>query len=509
MPTTHSKARLSGFRVLALLIVAGAASAGGQSFGPYPAGTTVYVDARNGAPGSGTPSDPYRSLQVAIDAAAPGDQVGAAPGAYLEVIVMQDGVDVVGWDAQSTSIDAERQGSTVTCANARLEGFRLLNGSEFQVDCGNGAAPTIAHNIIAGDESFPIWLVDSAATITDNYIVADWSIGDLCPCDGIESWSSTPLIQRNTIDGSDEGGNVHAIALNYFGPSSPAFEVRDNYIIGRVIVDDLQNGDSAGKVIADNVFYSSNGYSEAIDVFNGSVWIVNNTIVGGSGIVLQEEQGAYVYNNNVVHDPMYVGIEDCSIEDSVLSHNNVFPAPPQGTHGCRHAIPGQDGNIAVDPGFVNSDAGDYHLTAESRLIDAGDATVPVLPATDYDGLPRIFGASVDIGAYEFQAVDSDSDGLVDTEDNCIDAANPDQRDTDADGIGNYCDGDFNQDCHVNFIDLGSMKGAFFHTGARVQDLNGDGVVNFGDLGRLKQLFFAPPGPSGLPNICDGSIETPR
>jgi hypothetical protein len=37
--------------------------------------------------------------------------------------------------------------------------------------------------------------------------------------------------------------------------------------------------------------------------------------------------------------------------------------------------------------------------------------------------------------------DTDGDGVVDTEDNCIDTANPDQVDTDEDGIGDVCDTD--------------------------------------------------------------------
>ena len=36
----------------------------------------------------------------------------------------------------------------------------------------------------------------------------------------------------------------------------------------------------------------------------------------------------------------------------------------------------------------------------------------------------------------------------------------------------------------------------------VADFNGDGIVNALDLGVVRLTFFAPPGPSGLPNLCD-------
>jgi hypothetical protein len=57
--------------------------------------------------------------------------------------------------------------------------------------------------------------------------------------------------------------------------------------------------------------------------------------------------------------------------------------------------------------------------------------------------------------------DSDLDGIVDSDDNCIEIANADQRDSNEDGVGNACDGDFDGSCLVSFEDLGIMKAAFF------------------------------------------------
>jgi len=99
--------------------------------------------------------------------------------------------------------------------------------------------------------------------------------------------------------------------------------------------------------------------------------------------------------------------------------------------------------------------------------------------------------------------DSDQDGISDSADNCINVANADQRDTDGDGIGNACDGDFSGDCNVNFVDLGTMKAAFFQPGTTDTDMNGDGQTNFVDLGMLKAGFFLEPGPSGIESTCGG------
>jgi len=105
--------------------------------------------------------------------------------------------------------------------------------------------------------------------------------------------------------------------------------------------------------------------------------------------------------------------------------------------------------------------------------------------------------------------DDDVDGVPNTSDNCNVAANgpsiPDaggnvQLDTDDDGFGNICDPDLDNNCAINFLDLGILKSVFF-TGDADADLNGDGAVNFIDLGIMKATFFGPPGPSGITNVC--------
>ncbi len=101
--------------------------------------------------------------------------------------------------------------------------------------------------------------------------------------------------------------------------------------------------------------------------------------------------------------------------------------------------------------------------------------------------------------------DADDDGVPDPADNCIEVANgpivrdaggTSQLDADADGYGNLCDADLNNDGAVDFLDLGALKSRFFSEDP-VADLNGDGHVDFLDLGRMKAAFFAPPGPSAL------------
>ena len=90
--------------------------------------------------------------------------------------------------------------------------------------------------------------------------------------------------------------------------------------------------------------------------------------------------------------------------------------------------------------------------------------------------------------------DLDGDGVADSVDNCSEASNPDQMDTDGDGFGNMCDSDLNEDCIVNAQDLGLLRTVFF-TDDDDADFNGDDTVNVVDLGIMRTAFFLEPGPS--------------
>ena len=94
------------------------------------------------------------------------------------------------------------------------------------------------------------------------------------------------------------------------------------------------------------------------------------------------------------------------------------------------------------------------------------------------------------------AMDSDGDGIFDTVDNCTNVANAAQIDTDGDGHGNACDGDFNNSCgSVNLGDLVDFKAAFGTVDPEKDLNNSGGSVNLGDLVVFKALFGSAPGPS--------------
>ena len=147
------------------------------------------------------------------------------------------------------------------------------------------------------------------------------------------------------------------------------------------------------------------------------------------------------------------------------------------------------------------------------LIEAGFDCTAAIAGTSDPLRPPIPSTCGPIG-------DIDNDGVADAADNCTAVSNAQQRDTDGDGIGNRCDADLDNDCVVTACsggfndascssppvdsDMELLKLVFF-TSDPDGDFSGDGVVNFFDLQILSSSIGLPPGPSGIPNICDPGV----
>jgi len=112
-------------------------------------------------------------------------------------------------------------------------------------------------------------------------------------------------------------------------------------------------------------------------------------------------------------------------------------------------------------------------------------------------------------------LDSDGDGVMDARDNCMLVANaaPNDCDTDEDGYGNYCDGDFDQSFSVNAVDFSARFLPDFKVGTDQAPIDGTdmdcgGTVNATDFSEYFYPSFKSGalGPSGL--ACAGTIPCP-
>lgn len=100
--------------------------------------------------------------------------------------------------------------------------------------------------------------------------------------------------------------------------------------------------------------------------------------------------------------------------------------------------------------------------------------------------------------------DGDSDLVPDSFDNCSAVANGpneapnNQVDTDVDGYGNRCDGDFDNDGgNVDLDDFNLFLGDFGNPASSQFDMDADGDTDLDDFNIFLSVFGGPPGPSGL------------
>ena len=184
-----------------------------------------------------------------------------------------------------------------------------------------------------------------------------------------------------------------------------------------------------------------------------------------------------------------------------------------GFDNCSNVInPGQEDADA--DGHGNLCDGDFNNDCAVNFIDtvtliAGlEGADPVLDldssgtvdSFDQTLFSALFGVLPGPSAAGAQCIDSDGDGIYDGFDNCSNVINPGQEDADADGHGNLCDGDFNNDCAVDFIDMVTLI-AGLEGADPVLDLDSSGTVDPFDQQIFRTMFGITPGPSAAGALC--------
>jgi len=175
-------------------------------------------------------------------------------------------------------------------------------------------------------------------------------------------------------------------------------------------------------------------YNEASDRGSGGgtfiSMVTNCTIIGNSAWLGGGTWGGALRNCIVIDNT-----DSQPGSGDIVGNNVSFCCSPDLTHG-------ENGNITNAPMFVDVSATNYHLLAGSPCVDAGTDLSGQGMMHDFDGIPRPLDgdtngvASWDIGCYEYvhPGADSDSDGLLDTNELYGIGTNPADADTDDDGL---------------------------------------------------------------------------
>jgi hypothetical protein len=138
----------------------------------------------------------------------------------------------------------------------------------------------------------------------------------------------------------------------------------------------------------------------------------DNTAVSGTAISMNEFNELIISNSIfwnttipydhliTLYDYYYTDSTTLEIDHSVIQggESSVF------LHGSRTRLGWEEGNISINPEFIDPANSDYSLNWNSPCIEAGkeDTTGLNLPETDLNGDPRIVNARIDMGAYEYQ-----------------------------------------------------------------------------------------------------------
>ena len=313
------------------------------------------------------PSD-VATVQGAIEASNPGDTVLVAKGIYFERLnFLGKAIELVSELGPSlTTIDAQGLGTAIKLeyvfgAGARIEGFTIKNGDG---DFGGGidlllASPTIRRNIFVLNSSFGAAIYGSNASpiVEHNEFLAN-------SCDsqfvsGVLSFAniSSPRIFNNLIHDNDCRG------LNLTMPREAQPVVFNNTLVRNPVGMHLDGLSNSGQIYRNNIV-ADNG-------------------IGLDVLVVFDDPLVAFWENNLLfaNDLQYLGISDQT---------------------------GINGNLSQDPQFVDSEFDYFALTPSSPAIDAGNAEGLPMPATDFEGSPRIQDATgkgprVDIGAFEGQS----------------------------------------------------------------------------------------------------------
>jgi hypothetical protein len=381
----------------------------------------------------------YLTIQSAINAAVDGDTVIVAPGTYTgpgnrDIDFLGKAITVRSADPNDPNIVA---GIIIDCngtqaephrgfyfhngedANSVVDGFTITKGYAEQ---GGGifcyqSSPTINNCTLTGNSassSGGMSCVYSSPIIVDcniSYNSAQWGHGGLSIYSNAIATVKNCVITGNTAyvnAGLSCSGNGSHLITNSI--------ISDNYatICHGGIYFDNTSAEITNCIICGNEVAGGNDYGAGIVCNESIVTISNSTFWGnsagrGGGITCYNASDVAVTNCVLWGNQAPVGPQ-------IYLFRTIYPGHPQITISYSDVQGGQqataidvgctlnwgNGNIDTDPCFVDAANDDYHLLPASPCINTGDPNyVPEPNETDLDGLPRVIGARVDMGAFEF------------------------------------------------------------------------------------------------------------
>ncbi|MEI8122407.1 MAG: DUF1566 domain-containing protein [bacterium] len=319
-------------------------------------GATWYVatTGNNGSAGTNW-TTAKATIQAGVNAAANGDAVQVRSGVYSgagnrDLVISNKTITVVAETASNMpTIDCGnvRIMSILSNANVQISGFAIRNA---YLSFGGDWAADGLIKIASSQARFERLAIVSNTTYT-SYVTTRLSV--------IDAQSSTVSVQNCLIACNTLGGSGSAT----FGAGSDLIYSRGN----------------SSFISVDSSTFSSNNFGSG-----GLNWVADVT----------EMRNSIVYGNMTSGSPTPPTVR--------TNRSGAFAS-----YSCIEGGFVGTGNITNSPLFQNPPAGDFRLTDVSPCIERGSSSL-VSGLSDLDGKWRILGAAVDMGAYEWGVVPSNS-----------------------------------------------------------------------------------------------------
>jgi parallel beta-helix repeat protein len=312
LPLVVAAASLAAAATLLLMSLLGGSSPARAS----PAAATRYVSATD--PTCGEQSLCYATIQAAVNAADPGDEILVAAGVYTtsgvtEVLHLDRGVAIrggyttTGWTrdlgAYTTTLDAEEQGRVVYIhgdITPTLEGLHIVNG---QTDTDHGAGLYVDH-------AHPIV---SACQIYSNTVAgATYRGGGIYLSDGDRAQFVSNDIRDNSAGRAGGGVYVHSSDAVSLTGNRIHDNSADNYGGGGVYIYSSQRATLKGNDVFSNTSASGNGGGITVFSSNDAALADNDVFYNeagwyGGGIHIQFSDNARLESNRVTENRIRYG----------------------------------------------------------------------------------------------------------------------------------------------------------------------------------------------------------
>lgn len=413
----------------------------------------------------------YATIKRAVDVAVSGDEIVLNQGTYRGI----DNKDI-DFNGKALTVRSADPDNPQVVANtvidlgqtndygfifqageggdAVVSGLTIINGGTLSsaITCQTGSSPTISKCQFKYCLKSPIYLSSSSAIIEDCLFSDNTSTQGA----GMYIGNGNPQVIgcSFTANNADQGGAIYLLG-------SGAAEIRDCLIFGNSattrgggIADNYSDLPLINCIITGNYTLQYGG-AISVGLFN-QVRLINSTISANRADLFGG--GLYLLGADALFDNCIVSENTAPTGSGMYLDDHIVQAPTatiatSDVVGGAASVEVENGNCVVtwdacidaDPLFVEAGSwdengtpgdptddiwsqGDYHLTASSPCLEAGNNSVTDLPSTDFEGDPRIIDydgdmiAQVDIGADEavvppelliLSKGDAESDGIDD------------------------------------------------------------------------------------------------